>query len=135
MNNGKQLMLGWIMYADDNSDVLAPNDPGTYKTTYATAGAAQSTMKNWVVGSMAQPLDAGDQPGINGLSELLDPNSVLSPYVHSKGVYHCPADNFLDPHAQHKPHVRSISMNSAVGTIFFSATAGLPIGSSVPGSG
>ena len=26
MNNNKQLMLGWRMYADDNNDLLAPND-------------------------------------------------------------------------------------------------------------
>jgi len=26
MNNGRQIMLGWRMYADDNSDILAPND-------------------------------------------------------------------------------------------------------------
>ncbi len=26
MSNSKQIMLGWRLYADDNSDLLAPND-------------------------------------------------------------------------------------------------------------
>ena len=26
MNNSRQLMLAWRMYADDNNDLLAPND-------------------------------------------------------------------------------------------------------------
>jgi prepilin-type N-terminal cleavage/methylation domain-containing protein len=133
MSNTKQLMLGWIMYAGDNGDLLAPNDY-PYLTAYASQPAAtQATMKNWVVGTMEQALDAGDQPGINGLSELLDPNTVISPYVPNKNLYHCPADNYVDPNS-HKVHVRSYSMNSAVGTVFFSAAAGLPIGSPVQGS-
>jgi prepilin-type N-terminal cleavage/methylation domain-containing protein/prepilin-type processing-associated H-X9-DG protein len=125
MNNGKQMMLGWRMYADDNNDLLAPNDyPWT--TTYATAGANQANLKNWVVGTMNQPLDAADQPGNTGKSELLDPNSVISPYLPNKGVWHCPADNYLDPKA-HKVHVRSYSMNQAVGTQFQNANKATPV--------
>ena len=132
MSNGKQLMLGWLMYANDNNDLLAPNDyPWT--TSYAGESAAtQATMKNWVVGTMEKPLDAGDQPGTFGKSELLDPNTLLSPYVPNKNVYHCAADNYIDTNAK-KVHVRSYSMNSAVGTTFFSATASLPVGSPVQG--
>ena len=134
MNNNKQLTLGWKMYADDNNDLLAPND-FPYLTSYATAGAGQVKMKNWVVGTMADVRDAADYPAslAGGVSELLDPNSVLSPYLPNKGIYHCPADNFIDPYAQHKLHVRSISMNSAVGTVFSSPTATQPIGSAVGG--
>jgi prepilin-type N-terminal cleavage/methylation domain-containing protein len=33
MNNTKQLMLGWRMYADDNNDLLPPNDY-PYETFY-----------------------------------------------------------------------------------------------------
>jgi prepilin-type N-terminal cleavage/methylation domain-containing protein len=122
MSNTKQFMLAWKLYADDNNDVLAPNDY-PYLTTYATQGAAtQATMKNWVVGTMAASIDAGDVPyTINGHSELLDPNSVLSQYLPSRSIYHCPADNYVDPYAGHSVHVRSYSMNSAVGTIFNSS--------------
>ena len=33
MNNNKQMGLGWRMYADDNNDLLAPNDY-PYLTSY-----------------------------------------------------------------------------------------------------
>ncbi len=137
MNNNKQLLLGWRMYADDNNDLLAPNDY-PYTTSYATAGANQSTMKNWVVGTMADARDAADYPYTSGgVSELLDPNSLLSPLIPKRDLYHCPADNYVDPFAQHKVHVRSYSMNSAVGTDWFSAApnsaGGPPIGTPVGG--
>jgi prepilin-type N-terminal cleavage/methylation domain-containing protein len=140
MSNTKQLLLGWRMYADDNNDLLAPNDY-PYTTQYAF-NANQSQMKNWVVGTMAKPLDAGDQPATTGVSEMLDPNSVLSPYLPNKALYHCPADNYVDPYGGNKVHVRSYSMNSAVGTIFntFYTQGKPPIGYPVqggwlPGSG
>jgi prepilin-type N-terminal cleavage/methylation domain-containing protein/prepilin-type processing-associated H-X9-DG protein len=139
MSNTKQMMLGWRMYADDNNDVLAPNDYG-WKTTYASAGAGQVKLKNWVVGSMIESQDAGDAPAgqAGKVSEMLDPNSVLSPYLPNKLLYHCPADNYIDPYAGNKVHVRSYSMNSAVGTIFESSTAmggsdTRPVGSPIDG--
>lgn len=134
MNNAKQLMLGWIMYASDNNDLLAPND---YPFTTAYAGEVATTQvkqKNWVVGTMAVGSDAADLPFKQGkVSELLDPNTVLSPYVPNRNVYHCQADNYVDSYAGNNVHVRSYSMNSAVGTIFSSATATQPIGSPVGG--
>jgi prepilin-type N-terminal cleavage/methylation domain-containing protein/prepilin-type processing-associated H-X9-DG protein len=135
MNNSRQLMIAWRMYADDNNDILAPNDyPWLTAYPAGTANiAAQDKLKNWVVGTMEQPSDAGDNPGKNGgLSELLDPHSVLSPYLPNKAVYHCLADNYIDPNS-HVVHVRSYSMNSAVGTVFNTFYAnGMPaIGSPV----
>ena len=110
LNNEKQLLLGWQMYAADNNDLLPPNDyPWT--TAYWTYGN-KSQLKNWVVGTMEQPLDS-----INP-SELTSANSLLSPYVTNSSVYHCPADNYIDPNT-HKLHVRSYSMNSAVGTLWW----------------
>ncbi len=99
MNNTKQIMLAWNMYANDNNDFLPPNDY-PYLTAYFGAGANQAKMKNWVVGTMAQPADANDlQLKAGGVSELLDPNTLLSPYLQSKPVYHCPADNYIDTYA------------------------------------
>jgi prepilin-type processing-associated H-X9-DG protein len=69
-----------------------------------------------VVGTMEQAFDAADAPAKNGISELLDPNTVLSPYLPNKALYHCPADNYIDTYAGHNVHVRSYSMNSAVGS-------------------
>ncbi len=124
MNNTRQIMLAWRMYADDNNDLLAPND-FPFTTAYAYAGATtQAKMKNWVVGTMEQHFDAGDAPNSTGNSELLDPNSVLSRYLPNRSVYHCLADNYQNPNNSFKPNVRSYSMNSAVGTIWWSSSAG-----------
>ena len=98
---------------------------------------------------MYSPQDADDAPYTitHGTSELLDPNSLLSPYLPNRNVYHCPADNYIDPYAGGKVHCRSYSMNSAVGTIYNSATVmadggtdtrpvGSPVGGGwLPGSG
>jgi prepilin-type N-terminal cleavage/methylation domain-containing protein/prepilin-type processing-associated H-X9-DG protein len=137
MNNSKQMMLAWRMYAEDGNDLLAPND-FPYTTPYARQTAAkQASMRNWVVGSMEVPTDAGDYPATHGgISELLDPNTVLSPYLPNKAVWHCPADQYVDPNA-HVIHARSYSMNSAVGTCWNSSSAytsgGPPLGSPVQG--
>jgi prepilin-type N-terminal cleavage/methylation domain-containing protein/prepilin-type processing-associated H-X9-DG protein len=134
MNGTKQLMLGWNMYADDNNSLLAPND-FPYLTSYASAGANQAHMKNWAVGTMYDKLDAEDFPSFSGISEMLDPNTVISPYLKSKPIFHCPADQWPDPNAAGKTHVRSYSMNSAVGTTFWTFyNSGSPaIGSPVQG--
>jgi prepilin-type N-terminal cleavage/methylation domain-containing protein/prepilin-type processing-associated H-X9-DG protein len=134
MSNNRQILLGNHIYTDDNSELLPPND---YPYTTAYAGQSpltQATEKNWVVGTMERPLDARDQPGINGISEMLDPNSVLSPYLPNKKLYHCPADNYIDPN-NGQIHIRSISMNSAVGTVFNThyTTPTIAIGTAVGG--
>jgi prepilin-type N-terminal cleavage/methylation domain-containing protein len=120
MSNSRQIMLGWTMYADDNNNLLAPNDFPYTTRYYAEPAATQYNMRNWVVGTMEQPSDSVQ------LNELTDPNTVLSPYVKNPLVYHCPADNYVDPYSN-KLHVRSYSMNSAVGTIWYSYyTSGAP---------
>jgi prepilin-type N-terminal cleavage/methylation domain-containing protein/prepilin-type processing-associated H-X9-DG protein len=149
MNNTRQIMLGWRMYADDNNDLLAPNDY-PYKgaaACYATMSTAtRAQHKNWVVGTMEEGLDAGDKPFTAGqTSELLDPNSVLSPYLPNRNVYHCAADNYIDKYAGNVVHCRSVSMNSAVGTLYSSTTTmggsvnvpvGTPVGQGwLPGKG
>jgi prepilin-type N-terminal cleavage/methylation domain-containing protein len=126
MNNSRQIMLGWHMYADDNQDLLAPNDY-PFETCYFT-DPNKNELKNWVCGTMEQPIDAVM------LSELTDPvGTALSWYVSNPQVYHCPADTYIDPNS-HKVHVRSISMNSAVGSVWFGYYAGgLPLGSAIQG--
>jgi prepilin-type N-terminal cleavage/methylation domain-containing protein len=133
MSNSRQIMLGWMMYADDNNNILAPNDY-PYETEFALESAAvQQEQKNWVVGTMEQPIDA--QGGLpTGVPELINPDSVLAPYVKNPAVYHCPADLYLDPH-NGKVHVRSYSMNSAVGTVYWTFYNGgtLALGAPVQG--
>jgi prepilin-type N-terminal cleavage/methylation domain-containing protein/prepilin-type processing-associated H-X9-DG protein len=137
MNNSKQLMLGWTMYANDNNDLLAPNDFPYTTAFYGANGTELSDMKNWVVGTMEQPLDAEDRPYLLGqTSELMDPHTVLSSYLPNRNIYHCPADTYIDPNSN-KLHARSYSMNSAVGTLYYTPlatpTAGISVGSPVQG--
>jgi prepilin-type processing-associated H-X9-DG protein len=139
LENHRQLMLAMQMYSQDNSDLMPPNDY-PYTTAYATMSTtAKAQHKNWVVGTMEQGLDASDRPATTPgmVSELLDPNTLLSSYITNRPVYHCPADNYLDPYAGHSIHCRSYSMNSAVGTIWSSSTAmggsdSRPVGSPLP---
>ncbi len=114
LGNFRQIMLGWRMYAVDNNDILAPNDY-PYMTAYATQSAAvKRTLRNWVCGTMEQAVDS------TNLSELTDPiGTALSHYLSNPYVYNCPADNYIDTRS-HKMHVRSVSMNSAVGTTWYS---------------
>lgn len=128
MNSERQIILGWQMYAADNNGLLPPNDY-PYTTCYRTASLSlQNELKNWVVGTMEQALDANYSP------ELTNSNTLLSSYLHDPKVYHCPADNYLNP-LTHAVNVRSYSMNSAVGTIgwTFYNSGSPPPGSPVQG--
>src|SRR5260370_4814127 len=127
MNNSRQLMIAWRIYADDNNDVLAPNDYPFPTPSWSAGNKAQ--LKNWVCGTMEQPFDAGHE------EELLDPvGTALAPYMPAKASYRCAADNYIDPNT-HKVHPRSYSMNSAVGTTWssFYLNGSPPLGAPVQG--
>jgi len=132
MSNSRQLLYAWHMYADDNKDILAPND---YPYTTAYAGQSrvwQSHARNWVCGTMALEAD-----GTN-LNELIDQvGTALAAYTRNPYLYKCAADHQVDhTYATPAEHVRSYSMNSAVGTIWYSYwqnPAGPPAGSPVAG--
>lgn len=133
MSNGRQIMVAWKMYSDDNNDLLAPND-FPYETAYYNEPTnIKAEMKNWVCGTMEQAVDAS---ATRGLPELTDPiGTALSPYLRSPFIYHCPADNWNDPNAGNQPHIRSYSMNSAIGTVWWSSfqSGGPALGSPVNG--
>ncbi|MGD0087359.1 MAG: type II secretion system protein [Verrucomicrobiota bacterium] len=115
LNNQRQLILGWQMYAADNNDLLPANDY-PYLTAYrGEPPTTQLQMRNWVVGTMASSLDANGSPNSPASAELTDPNTELSPYVKNYKVYHCPADNYIN-HLTDNLNLRSCSMNAAVGT-------------------
>jgi prepilin-type N-terminal cleavage/methylation domain-containing protein/prepilin-type processing-associated H-X9-DG protein len=111
MSNTRQIMLAWRMYADDNQDVLPPNDY-PWKTQATRNGSEQ----NWVFGSMLVPLDmiSTDVLVNRQLSSLAQYNSQYS-------IYKCPADITM---VQNKIRARSVSMNCAVGSRWWSAGMG-----------
>jgi prepilin-type N-terminal cleavage/methylation domain-containing protein/prepilin-type processing-associated H-X9-DG protein len=132
LNNERQLTLAWQMYAEDNKDILPPNDY-PWLTAYLTQTVSvKYELRNWVVGTMEQSFDAGRT------AEMTDPNTLLSAYVTNAAVYHCPADSYINPLTS-KVNVRSYSMNSAVGTVWSGFlfqppnTPQLPVGSPVQG--
>ena len=118
MNNTRQIMLAWRMYADDNHDVLAANDyPWTTLVSTPWTKPAKPYLTppvaNWVWGTEEQSQDAVST------SILVDPRlTSLAAFIQNGNVYHCPADNSM---SQGKSRTRSVSMDSSVGTVWYSA--------------
>jgi prepilin-type N-terminal cleavage/methylation domain-containing protein/prepilin-type processing-associated H-X9-DG protein len=128
MSNSRQIMLCWRMYADDNNDVLAPND-----YPYNKPGPQDGTLKCWVFGSMAVNADKFFP------AELVNQQlSSLAAYNQNPSLYKCPADILKQ---QGHDRARSVSMNSCVGTRWWTAAMGTgaptpaigPPGSSIGG--
>ncbi len=75
LSNLKQLALCWIMYADDNKDVMPP-------TSEVSSGSSfKGVAPSWAVG------DAKRDTTTTNLQR-----GVLFQYNHSVGIYRCPAD-------------------------------------------
>lgn len=100
MNNMKQMTLGWIMYADDNSGELVWND-----LTAAGTG--------WVRGIIDYN---PSNPHNTNIQNLADPNyAKLWPYMKAIKVYKCPADrSVVTIRGQSHPRVRSVSLSQAM---------------------
>lgn len=97
LNNHRQLVLGWTMYADANNGVLAWTVDDGDNIRHFT---------NWVSGTMA---DLGDA---TNSALLVDPQcSQLAPYVSAPKVYKCPSDR--------SRFVRSVSMNNRLNPVRF----------------
>jgi prepilin-type N-terminal cleavage/methylation domain-containing protein/prepilin-type processing-associated H-X9-DG protein len=118
MNNTKQIMLALHLYADDNSDLLAPND-------FYSGGAGGPpptpfygpvhNQRNWVGGGM--DFNSVNYENTNTID--LVQYAALGQYNPSYKIYHCPADTSTVPGLGSR--VRSVSMNGSVGTIWNTA--------------
>jgi len=118
LNNTKQIMLAWSIYAGDFRDYLPAND---YPYTSTLSSIPVDRRRSWVAGSMIVAIDSIRE------SILSDPEvSQLATYLKNTEVYRCPADKSM---TRGRPRVRSMSMNSAVGTRWYD-----PPGGSRPGS-
>src|SRR5258706_10808717 len=91
MNNCKQLMIGWNLYAGDNVDFLAANDYPSNAQAWATPPAGTlDQLVSWVAGTMFNVSDATDPLGTK---LLLDSRGTqLAPYVPNANLYKCPGD-------------------------------------------
>ena len=109
MSNTKQLMLGWIMYTNDNEDRVV-NNFGVDETRAEVSGG---TYRNWVNNVMSWSTDTMNT------NTLLIKNGILSPYFGGNlGVYKCPADNYASAAQRARgwsTRTRSMSMNAFFG--------------------
>ncbi len=105
MNNTRQLMYAWRMYAEDHNDQLP--------FAYATSAAAAPYV--WVPGIID---DANPSAPDNWNLDITVRKSLLWPYCgQAVGVWRCPADTAtgLNSQGQRVPRVRSVSMSNWVG--------------------
>jgi prepilin-type processing-associated H-X9-DG protein len=98
LNNTRQVMLAYLMYADDNNDRVV-------------------NAQDWIGSSW---LDWATAPDNTNLTVLLDDKQAkLAKYFgKAKNLYKCPADKFVSPVQRKKgwtERVRSISMNAFSG--------------------
>jgi len=109
MNNSRQLMIGWRMYADDNNDQLpfAANGPYVWAKGSLTGWPHSNAQDNW---DPTTTIEAG----------------VLWPYCKSASAYHCTADMSMAQNSDGRmvPRVRSYSMNLWVGGDYNAAANG-----------
>ncbi len=103
INNNKQLMLGWRLYAEDQNDRLVA----------AMNVSFQPNRPNWFTGSLDYSAAASNWDTRQDMEK-----SPLWPYVgKSRYVFKCPADQATVPvGAQKLPRVRSNSMSQVFGS-------------------
>jgi prepilin-type N-terminal cleavage/methylation domain-containing protein/prepilin-type processing-associated H-X9-DG protein len=108
LSNLQQFSYAWNMYADENSEVIPPNNGSGDHTDPA------SENETWVTGWLIQGKQTGfftDWP--DNTNTLLLKQSLIAPQLgRSVGVWRCPSDQSVGyigntPH----PRVRSYSMN------------------------
>ncbi|MDB6068007.1 MAG: hypothetical protein JWR26_4215 [Pedosphaera sp.] len=107
INNQRQLMLAWTMYANDNHDSLVPNGEKGNQVSSPTDPSLQPGGANaqWCPGWM-QDASAVNVAFIQA--------GLIYPYINNFAVYKCPADKSKYPlnTAFGQPRVRSMSMNA-----------------------
>ena len=112
-NNNKQLVTGWLMYADDHAQWLP----------YNLAGAAARTNINWAAGVLDWELTTDNTNSV----ELTE--SALGPYVGQvSAIYRCPSDSVvssLQGAAGWGNRTRSYSMNAQVGNAGYISRSGV----------
>jgi prepilin-type N-terminal cleavage/methylation domain-containing protein/prepilin-type processing-associated H-X9-DG protein len=110
MNNTKQIVLSWLMYADDNNGRLVYNTDGQY-------AGQQLGNESWVAGWLTFDSRADNTNTAMLINHVRYPfGAYLGPYVQALGAFKCPADKSTAPMVGGPmPRVRSLSMNCYVG--------------------
>ena len=124
LNNNRQLMLAWQLYAGDYDDRVANNMGVTETIRTIDLGR----FENWVNNVMTWGAGGGTADRSN-TNMLWIQNGVLGKYTSgAKNLYKCPADIFTSTTQRSRgwsERVRSISMNALFGR-FDTSNAGDP---------
>jgi prepilin-type N-terminal cleavage/methylation domain-containing protein/prepilin-type processing-associated H-X9-DG protein len=117
LNNGRQLMLAWQLYAGDHQERVANN----FGVTETVRTIGNGRFDNWVNNVMgwAPPSGPTDYAGISVTNLLWIRNGVMGKYTGgAKNAYKCPADNKASKEQRARgvnERVRSQSMNALFG--------------------
>jgi type II secretory pathway pseudopilin PulG len=108
LNNLKQDTLAWYAYAEDNKDVLVPNNPANM------FDAQGKRLPTWAWGNMCY----GNPDGTNQDYVIGQREGSLGPYLKTCQVFKCPADKSVTTlsNGGSYPRVRSYSMNGFMGS-------------------
>src|SRR5689334_21253991 len=90
LGNLKQLQLCWLMYSDDNSGRVPPQQPGM------SASDLASQTGSWVLGNAALDLTSSNIE-----------HGLLFSYNRSTATYHCPVDHSKVTGQKSLPRTRS----------------------------
>jgi len=99
MNNGKQIGLAWLMYADDNADRLADAFEWVPGVLNYRGAVDNTNVADLTIGRPNAAFPGENKP------------ALLAPYLKSAAVHKCPADRSRSFGATGEPRIRSISMN------------------------
>ncbi len=100
MNNTKQLMLAWRLYADENNDEAPRVTNANWR---APGGSLASWQQQWCGGTMNPAAPTATNP-------VPISSATLFPYVQNLAVYRCPADR---SQAFGVPRVRSVAASQS----------------------
>ncbi len=114
LNNGRQLMLGWNMYAGENEDRIINN----YGVDETLAEINSKRFQNWVNNVMWWQAGT-DARSVSVTNIEWVKNGIISKFTGGAvDVYRCPADVFVGPAQRAKGWTkrnRSLSMNAYLG--------------------
>ena len=107
INNEKQMLIAWQMYATDNTGKLASNPGAGLNPTLNSDGLYDFWVAGWLDWGSGSPV------GANTNLDLLTKQTIFGAYMaKSPGSYKCPSDKVPCPLGA---RCRSISMNGFVG--------------------
>lgn len=117
LNNTRQLVFAWMVYADEHNGQLAYNLAKSARITTAVPAVGGPSMSaNWVNNVLDWGTNNSDNTNVTAVVE-----TGLGPYTSkTAALYRCPSDNVLSDNQRNAGwlgRARSYSMNAMVGDV------------------